>query len=94
MLFFQFLIAAAYISSACAFSVISRSVSPLSLRMGLDPVLSKSFPRDFKNIPFGTEYGSGTDETKNKEVEARRLKYLEDDLFALLKVFDVYLLNT
>ena len=28
-----------------------------SIQMGLDPVLSKMFPRDFKSIPLGTEYG-------------------------------------
>lgn len=53
--------------------------------MGLDPVLSKSFPRDFKNIPLGTEYGQGNDEKFNKEVENRRLDYLEKDLFSVLQ---------
>lgn len=53
--------------------------------MALDPVLSKAFPRDFKNIPLGTEYGTGTDEQLNKEVEQRKLKFLEDELFTLLK---------
>lgn len=55
-----------------------------TLRMGLDPVLSKNFPRDFKKIPVGTEYGTGADESLNKGVEARRLAYLEEDLFAVL----------
>ena len=53
--------------------------------MGLDPVLSKNFPRDFKKIPIGTEYGTGSDETLNKQVEARKLAYLEADLFAVLE---------
>jgi phosphoadenosine phosphosulfate reductase len=56
-----------------------------TVRMGLDPVLTKTFARDFKKIPLGTEYGTGSDEKLNKEVEARRLKYLEEDLFAVLK---------
>lgn len=56
-----------------------------SLRMALDVTLSKSFPRNFKTIPLGTDYGSGSDELLNKEVEARRLKYLEEDLYAVLK---------
>jgi hypothetical protein len=59
--------------------------SSSALRMALDPVLSKSFPRDFKKIPIGTDFGTGTDETMNKEVESRRLAYLEEDLFAVLK---------
>ena len=59
--------------------------SSSSLRMGLDPVLSKNFPRDFKKIPVGTEYGTGADETLNKGVEARRLAYLQEDLYAVLK---------
>jgi len=56
-----------------------------ALKMALDPVLTKIFPRDFKNIPVGTEYGLGSDEILNKEIEDRKLKYLEDDLFAVLK---------
>lgn len=59
--------------------------SSLHMKMSLDPVLSKSFPRDFKTIPSGTDYGQGTDESLNKAVEERRLKYLEDDLYSVLK---------
>jgi len=33
----------------------------------------------------GTEYGVGTDETLNKEIEDRKLQFLEDELFAVLK---------
>lgn len=55
-----------------------------SLRMGLDPVLAKSFPRDFTRIPKGTEYGTGSDEKLNVEVEERRLAYLEKDLMGYL----------
>jgi len=60
------------------------STSGLVLNMALSPSL-KNFPRDFKTIPFGTDYGVGTDETLNKEVENRRLDYLEKDLFDVLK---------
>ena len=53
--------------------------------MGLDPVLAKSFPRDFTKIPFGTEYGTGSDKDLNQGVENRRLSYLENYLMATLK---------
>ena len=36
--------------------------------------------QDFKNVPFGTDYGTGDDEKLNKEVEARRIQYLEDEI--------------
>lgn len=55
-----------------------------SLKMGLDSTLSKSFPRDFKTIPFGTDYGTGEDKKLNEEAEARKLAYLENDLFKVL----------
>lgn len=70
-------------SLACALLVASGAA--LQVRMGLDATLSKSFPRDFKNIPFGTEYGTGTDETLNKATEARRMAHLESDLLNTLK---------
>lgn len=57
----------------------------LKLNMGLDQTLTKTFPRDFKVIPFGTDYGSGSDKILNEEVESRRLTYLEEDLFKVLK---------
>jgi phosphoadenosine phosphosulfate reductase len=57
----------------------------MSLKMGLDPVLSKSFARDFKTIPFGTDYGMGSDETQNKEGEARKMSFLEGELMMDLK---------
>jgi phosphoadenosine phosphosulfate reductase len=41
--------------------------------------------RDFKNIPFGTDYGTGDDEKLNKATEARRLAFLEQDLLQSLK---------
>ena len=72
------------VSAVAAFDCRTTRGSSSTLRMGLDPVLSKNFPRDFKRIPVGTEYGTGSDESMNKGVEARRLAYLEDDLFAVL----------
>ena len=33
----------------------------------------------------GTEYGVGSDESLNKEIEDRKLQFLEDELFAVLK---------
>eukprot|EP01035_Chromulina_nebulosa_P020206 gene20206-26229_t len=50
----------------------------------LDPILSKSFPRDFKNIPQGTDYGNDEDKQLNLLVESRRLEYLENDLYNVL----------
>ena len=65
------------------------SVSPTARRsrllMGLDPVLTKMFPRDFKNIPIGTEYGSGSDKKLNEDAESRRMNYLEHELMTALK---------
>jgi len=55
------------------------------MKMGLDPVLTKSFPRDFKNIPLGTDYGKGDDFSFNKAAEDRRLSFLEEDLNRVLK---------
>lgn len=65
--------------------VLALSVSGFTLKMGLDPVLAKTFPRDFSKIPLGTEYGHGQDEVLNKQVEARRLQFLEGELFDSLK---------
>lgn len=65
-------------------SVLVAGAAGFSLRMGLDPVLAKSFPRDFTRIPKGTEYGTGSDEKLNVEVEDRRLAYLEKDLMGYL----------
>jgi len=56
-----------------------------SISMALDPVLSRTFPRDFTRIPLGTEYGTGQDEVLNKAAEARRLEYLENDLAKVLQ---------
>ena len=53
--------------------------------MGLDPTLTKMFPRDFKNIPVGTEYGAGADKKLNEEAESRRMDYLEKELMTAMK---------
>ena len=76
------LIALVGVSAFTIRSVVKRSTG---LRMGLDPVLAKNFPRDFAKIPFGTEYGSGSDEAMNKAVESRRMDYLEAELQNCLK---------
>jgi hypothetical protein len=79
------LIVLSLLSVGSAFTTVRSSVPRARLQMGLDPVLAKSFPRDFKTIPKGTDYGTGTDEKLNNDVESRRLDYLEKDLFAVLK---------
>ena len=79
MLFKVVFLLLALISSSFAFS------SVRNVRMSLDPVLSKSFPRDFKNIPVGTDYGKDKDHVLNVGVEKRRLDYLENDLYSVLK---------
>lgn len=56
-----------------------------TLKMGLDPVLSKNFPRDFTRVPSGTDYGTGDDESMNKIVESKRMDYLESELIDNLK---------
>eukprot|EP01038_Epipyxis_sp_PR26KG_P011202 gene11202-15023_t len=55
------------------------------LKMALDPVLTKSFPRNFKNIPFGTDYGKDEDERLNKLIEDKKIERLESELFSVLK---------
>jgi phosphoadenosine phosphosulfate reductase len=45
------------------------------------------YPRDFKQIPVGTDYGEGNDQKHNKDVEeASRLDYLQKSLGATLKL--------
>ena len=65
------------------FSLISTGLC-FQLQMGLDPVLTKNFPRDFSKIPLGTDYGTGKDAVLNKEAESRRLDFLESDLLSVL----------
>ena len=56
-----------------------------ALRMGLDPELSKSFARDFKRIPFGTNYRDDEDKAKNLKVESARIDFLQNQLIENLK---------
>jgi phosphoadenosine phosphosulfate reductase len=72
------------LSTTYAFSIV-KTRSRSSFRMGLDPQLAKAFPRDFKRIPKGTDYGNGEDNDLNVAVESRRLQFLEDDLYRILK---------
>lgn len=53
--------------------------------MGLNAELTKTYPRDFKNIPTGTSYGKGEDATLNKEIEQQTQEYLEKQLMSVLK---------
>lgn len=69
---------------ALIFAATVATFNGFTLKMGLDPVLSKAFPRDFTKIPLGTEYGTGSDETLNKAAEERRITFLEDDLQKVL----------
>lgn len=73
------------LSTTYAFRGKTSSVHSSNLHMGLDPQLSKAFPRDFKRIAKGTDYGTGEDKDLNVEVEVRRIQYLEDDLYRVLR---------
>jgi len=86
-LIFKVLFLFATVSNIYGFvpSIAKRYVTSSPVLMGLDPELSKMFPRDFANIPKGTDYGSGKDETMNVECENRRLDYLEAELQTCLK---------
>jgi phosphoadenosine phosphosulfate reductase len=60
-----------------------------ALKMALDPKLCERYPRDFKAIPIGTDYGTGTDEVFNKADENERMDFLEQSLRkTLLKVVE------
>lgn len=54
------------------------------MRMALDPVLSKYFPRDFHNIPFGTKYGESSERQLNQNIEERRILFFEEELKCVL----------
>ncbi|CAM9425364.1 unnamed protein product [Chrysoparadoxa australica] len=54
--------------------------------MALNAELVKTFPRDFKNIPTGTDYGEGSDLELNKKEEAARLDFLTGQLMSTLKL--------
>ena len=83
---FQVILLLIFLSSVMAFMpTFKRTNNALQVNMGLDPALAKNFPRDFKNIPYGTDYGEGNDVDLNKGVEARRIAYLETELIQNLK---------
>lgn len=74
------------IVAVSAFSPATMRRAPSArLSMGLDPELSKMFPRDFAAVPQGTDYGGDADTPLNKAVEAQRIEFLENDLIANLK---------
>lgn len=82
---FRFILLLAILALALSFAPSGVRSTRTVMKMGLDAELSKNFPRDFKNIPLGTEYGDAWDGDMNKGVEARRIQYLEDDLQMYLK---------
>lgn len=55
------------------------------LSMKGDSILSKSYPRDFKTIPFYSYGNDDYDIVKNKELESKRLINLENELYDVLK---------
>jgi phosphoadenosine phosphosulfate reductase len=61
------------------------AVLSLRLRMGLDPGLTKIFPRNFAAIPVGTNYGNGEDGALNRAVEGKRISFLEEALSGTLR---------
>lgn len=82
MFAFRAAILAAVLCAASAFKAPLRraSASRVPVRMALDPNLAANFPRDFKNIPFGTDYGEDFDLEQNKAVEERKIAALEAEL--------------
>jgi 3'-phosphoadenosine 5'-phosphosulfate sulfotransferase (PAPS reductase)/FAD synthetase len=53
--------------------------------MKVDSILTKSYPRDFKTIPYYSYGNDDYDKIKNKELESKRLTYLENELYYVLK---------
>jgi len=70
------------VSSAFIVSNVKPRSQPLR---ALDPKLCEKYPRDFKNIPLGTDYGEGTDLELNKIAESSRLDFLEQALITDIK---------
>ena len=50
------------------------SLSMMAGTATLNPELTKTYPRDFAAVPFGTAYGEGADEEMNKKEEDARLE--------------------
>jgi len=61
---------------------ISLPLVPASSMTSLDP---KKYPRDFKSIPLGTDYGTNNELTWNKEEEKGRLEFLAEQMGNTLK---------
>ena len=58
---FRFILLLAILALALSFAPSGVRSTRTVMKMGLDAELSKNFPRDFKNIPLGTEYGDAWD---------------------------------
>eukprot|EP00904_Undaria_pinnatifida_P003436 jgi/Undpi1/13093/HiC_scaffold_8.g02755.m1 len=61
------------------------SATQQPMRMALNPELAANFPRDFANIPKGTDYGEGKDAELNQGIEEARMTFLEGELQESLK---------
>jgi len=69
---------------------IMKSTRRSRITMALDAQLSIKYPRDFKAIPKGTDYGQGLDLELNTIEENTRMDFLETSLMnTLLKVVEI-----
>ena len=68
------------------------SLSMMAGTATLNPELTKTYPRDFAAVPFGTAYGEGADEELNKKEEDARLEaklaILKDNLKTMVETRD------
>ena len=68
------------------------SLSMMAGTATLNPDLTKTYPRDFAAVPFGTAYGEGADEELNKKEEDARLEaklaILKDNLKTMVETRD------
>ena len=68
------------------------SLSMMAGTATLNPELTKTYPRDFAAVPFGTAYGEGADEEMNKKEEDARLEaklaLLKDNLQTMVEPRD------
>ena len=68
------------------------SLSMMAGTATLNPDLTKTYPRDFAAVPFGTAYGEGADEEMNKKEEDARLEaklaILKDNLKTMVETRD------
>jgi phosphoadenosine phosphosulfate reductase len=75
----------AFLPGSPAAPAVARPSALAATKVLLDPELTKTYPRDFKNIPVGTSYGTGLDAELNRAIEADNLVHLEAQLQAVLK---------